>query len=86
MLLVALQWASLVAELISPVVLFVRGRWVYLAVAGMLTFHLFSEATITISFLPHVLCVLAFLPLERIPFRARQRPPVLNPNVAPANA
>jgi hypothetical protein len=66
LLLVGLQWASLVAELVSPVVLFLRGRAVYLAVAAMLSFHLFSEATITISFLPHVLCLLAFLPLERL--------------------
>ncbi len=73
LLLVVLQWATLVAELLSPVALFLRGRWVYPAVGAMLTFHLFSEATITISFLPHVLCILAFLPLERIALPARLR-------------
>jgi hypothetical protein len=73
MLLVILQWATLVAELLSPIVLFVRGNWVYLAVAAMLSFHLFSEATITISFLPHVLCVLAFLPLERLAIPSHRR-------------
>jgi hypothetical protein len=65
-LLLVLQWCTLIAELTSPVVLFLRGRMLYLAVAAMLTFHLFSEATMTISFLPHVLCLLAFLPLERL--------------------
>jgi hypothetical protein len=82
------QWGILGAELISPIVLFLRGRFVYLAVAAMLTFHLLSEATITISFLPHVLCIGAFLPLERIGARgwrwsARlgRRPAALQPGV-----
>jgi hypothetical protein len=30
----------------------------------MLAFHLFNQATLGISFLPHVLCIAAFLPLE----------------------
>ena len=60
------QWAMICGELMAPVVLFLRGRLSYLAVAGMLTFHLVSEATISISFLPHVLCILAFLPIERL--------------------
>ena len=60
------QWGIVCGELVSPVVFFLRGRFVYVAVAAMLTFHLLSEATITISFLPHVLCILAFLPLERL--------------------
>jgi hypothetical protein len=58
------QWGAITAEFLSPVVLFLRGRFVYLAVAGMLTFHLYSQLTLKISFLPHVLCILAFLPLE----------------------
>jgi hypothetical protein len=60
------QWGALCAELSSPIVLFLRGKALYVAVAAMLMFHLLSEAAITISFLPHVLCVLAFLPLERL--------------------
>jgi hypothetical protein len=74
------QWGILVGELCSPVVLILRGRGVYVAVAAMLTFHLVSEATITISFLPHVLCILAFLPLERlgrVPHRLRPDRPVV---------
>jgi hypothetical protein len=60
------QWGMIGAELSSPVVLFLRGRLIYVAVAAMLTFHLISEATIAISFLPHVLCIMAFLPIERL--------------------
>jgi Vitamin K-dependent gamma-carboxylase len=60
------QWAAICAEASSPVVLFLRGRFVYLGVAAMLGFHLFNQVTLGISFLPHVLCILAFLPLERL--------------------
>jgi len=58
------QWGAIIAEFCSPVVLLLRGRWIYLAAAGMLTFHLYSQLTLRISFLPHVLCVLSFFPLE----------------------
>jgi hypothetical protein len=60
------QWLAFAAEFFSPIVLFLRGRWLYLAAAAMLAFHAFDEATLRISFLPHVLCILAFLPIERI--------------------
>jgi hypothetical protein len=60
------QWGAICAEAISPIVLFLRGRWVYVGVAVMLAFHLFNQATLKISFLPHVLCIMAFLPLERL--------------------
>lgn len=63
------QWLMICGEALSPVVLFLRGRFVYVAVAAMLTFHLLSEATIKISFLPHVLCIMAFLPIERVAHR-----------------
>jgi hypothetical protein len=64
------QWCMICAELVSPVVLFLRGRVLYVAVAAMLAFHLISEATIAISFLPHVLCVAAFLPVEGLAWRS----------------
>lgn len=60
------QWCMICAELSSPIVLFLRGRMLYVAVAAMVSFHLVSEATISISFLPHVLCIAAFLPVERL--------------------
>jgi hypothetical protein len=40
-----------------------RARDVYLA--GFLSFHVATFATISILFLPHVVCLLAFVPLER---------------------
>lgn len=52
-------------ELASPLLL-TRGRVgrVFLLVA--VAFHLMTYATITIIFLPHVMCLLAFAPLERL--------------------
>jgi hypothetical protein len=34
--------------------------------AGLLAFHVLTFATISILFLPHVVCLLAFVPLERL--------------------
>lgn len=80
------QWGAIIAEASSPMVLFLRGRWVYLAAAGMLTFHLYSQLTLKISFLPHVLCVLSFFPLELLGVGVlrmiRWRPHALEPAVA----
>ncbi len=61
------QWGIMLMELVSPVVLFLRGRWRYAAVGVLTAFHLMVFATITIMFWPHVLCLLfAFLPTERL--------------------
>jgi hypothetical protein len=60
------QWAMFCAEMVSPIVLFLRGRLLYVAVAMMLSVHLLTQETLEISFLPHVLCVAAFLPLEQL--------------------
>jgi hypothetical protein len=84
------QWGIIVGELVSPVIFFLRGRWVYVAVAAMLSFHLVSQLTIRISFLPHVLCILAFLPLERLgpggpSTRAAERPTSLRRTASAAS-
>ncbi|MBP2704039.1 hypothetical protein JOL79_09485 [Microbispora sp. RL4-1S] len=60
------QWGILLAETASPVLFLLRGRWLYAGVAFFLGFHLITWATITIHFLPHVICLTAFLPLERL--------------------
>lgn len=78
------QWGILLAEACSPVVLFLRERWLHLAVGSMLVFHLISYLTIEISFLPHVLCVLAFLPLERLGGRSPAGVPA--PQAEPVSA
>ncbi len=73
-LLVAAQWGLLVMEVLTPVVLFVRGRALALCLALLLAFHLVTYLTIEIHFLPTILCLLAFLPLERLPLAARRTP------------
>jgi hypothetical protein len=65
MLLRAAQWGSLTLEILSPVVLFLRGRWLYVAIGCFLAFHLATFVAMGIHFLPTVVCWFAFLPLER---------------------
>lgn len=60
------QWVLLIAEFLSPVVLFLRGRALYLAIVFFLGFHLVTYLALGIHFLPTVICWLAFLPLERL--------------------
>jgi len=47
-------------------VLWLRGRWLYLAIATFCGFHLLTFAALGIHFLPTVVCWAAFLPLERV--------------------
>lgn len=73
--LVVFQYVIVALELSSPVVLFVRSDRVrYLIVAGFYLFHLMTFAAITIVFLPHLVAMLALLPLERLrPLQSLQR-------------
>ncbi|NAZ86928.1 HTTM domain-containing protein [Kineococcus sp. T90] len=66
LLLVALQWLVLVAEFLSPLVLRLRGRALAAAVLFWLAFHLGTFVMLRIHFLPTVVCLLAFAPLERL--------------------
>ena len=59
------QYVILGFELLSPVVLFVPQRWKVRIVAFFLAFHVATYAGITIMFWPHIVCLMAFLPLER---------------------
>lgn len=65
-LLIPAQWAALAMEVLSPVVLFLRGRVLYAAIGVFLLFHLTTLLTLGIHFLPVVVCWAAFLPLERV--------------------
>ncbi|MGL5911329.1 MAG: hypothetical protein ACRCZP_15125 [Phycicoccus sp.] len=65
-LVVASQWALITAEALSPALLFLRRRLLYLALAGFASFHLATWLLLRIHFLPLVVCLLAFLPLERL--------------------
>lgn len=65
-LLVAAQWGLLVMEFLTPVVLFLRGRWLAFALGVLIAFHVATYLAIEIHFLPTVVCLLAFMPLERL--------------------
>ncbi len=62
----ALQWIVLVAEFSSPVLLWLRGRALYAALAFWAGFHLSTYVMLKIHFLPLVVCLSSFLPLERL--------------------
>ena len=65
-LLIAAQWATLVFEFLSPVALFLKGKWLYGVVAFFCLFHLMTYIALGIHFLPTVICWAAFLPLEKL--------------------
>ncbi|MBW8486516.1 HTTM domain-containing protein [Actinomadura parmotrematis] len=68
------QWFTMAAEAASPALLFLRGRPLYLAVAGFAGFHAVTYALMSIHFLPHAIWLAAFLPLERLSDRLPARP------------
>jgi hypothetical protein len=59
------QWGIVIFELLSPLLLH-PGRVGRIALFVALGFHVVTYATITIIFLPHIVCLLSFLPLERL--------------------
>ena len=65
-LLIAAQWATLAFEFLSPIALFVKGKWLYGVVVFFLLFHLMTYIALGIHFLPTVICWAAFLPLEKL--------------------
>ncbi|MEO7746590.1 MAG: hypothetical protein ABIV05_10230 [Actinomycetota bacterium] len=82
-----MQWVVLVAEFCSPALLVVRGRLLWAGLAFFATFHLMTYLTIRIHFLPLVVCLTAFLPLERlVPHRLLEGTPTPRRQAAPAQA
>jgi hypothetical protein len=69
-----MQWVGFIGELLSPVVLWLKGRWQLLGALFFIGFHVANTAILLIHFLPTVVCWLAFAPLERIVpwFRSRR--------------
>jgi len=59
------QFMVITLELLTPLILVFRGRNRYVFVVLLLGFHLSTFLALTIHFLPLVICLLAFLPLER---------------------
>ena len=76
-----MQWGSILAELSSVVVLWLRGRALLGAALFWLGFHVFTVAMLYIHFAPTVVCWLAFAPLERLAPWWRARHPRLEPPV-----
>lgn len=60
------QWGLYIAEFLSPVVLFLRGKLLALAAIGFVIFHGLTFLALGIHFLPTVICWLAFFPLEKL--------------------
>ncbi|MFI2753170.1 hypothetical protein ACGIF2_07025 [Cellulomonas sp. P22] len=60
------QWGLLTIEILSPVVFWLRGRWLAVAISFFLLFHLATYLSLGIHFLPTVVCWASFMPLERI--------------------
>lgn len=66
----AFQWGLLAAELLSPVIFLVGERLRRRMVGAWYVFHAATYAAITIAFWPHLVMLLAFLPLEEYRDRA----------------
>ena len=64
-LLIGAQIGIMMFELLSPLVFVVPEKWRLRVVGFFYSFHLVTIATITISFAPHLVAMLSFLPLER---------------------
>ena len=69
-----MQWIGIIGEFLSPVVLWLKGRWQLLGALFFIGFHVANTAILLIHFLPTVVCWLAFAPMERIVpwFRSRR--------------
>jgi hypothetical protein len=67
------QWVLFTAELTSPVIFLLSERWRRRVVAAWFVFHAMTYAAITIAFWPHLVMMLAFLPLEEYAAWARGR-------------
>lgn len=82
----AFQWVIVIAELSSPVIFLVSERWRRRLVGAWYLFHASVYATITIAFWPHLVMMLAFLPLEEYAasLRRRWRPPDPRVSTTPA--
>lgn len=77
------QWVFIGFEVAAVLALRPSGRTREVVLAGIVLLHLFTWATIGISFLPHTVCITAFLPLERLHPAVRRAPPAAVTGVEP---
>lgn len=68
----AFQWVLIIAELAAPLIFFLSEKWRRRVVAAWFAFHAMTYAAITIAFWPHLVMMLAFLPLEEYADRVRR--------------
>ena len=79
------QWGIMAFELLSWTIFLLPDRWRRLMVLGWFLFHAMTYAMITIAFWPHLVMLLAFLPLEQYRdrlvarWRARRTPSEMDP-------
>ncbi|MDP9416487.1 MAG: HTTM domain-containing protein [Actinomycetota bacterium] len=66
------QWVIMVIELAAPLLFVLSEKWRRRVVVFLLGFHAMTWAMIMVIFLPHVVCLLSFLPLERLAALRRQ--------------
>ncbi len=76
------QWAFVFFELFAVCLLLRKGLLRNLAIVGVFLLHAVTYVMITISFLPHSIFLLAFLPLERW-WPGKETPPEDSPPGAP---
>jgi hypothetical protein len=67
------QWVLMAAELTAPLIFLLSERWRRRVVLGWFVFHAMTYGAITIAFWPHLVMMLAFLPLEEYAARLRER-------------
>lgn len=73
--LVVVQFGMIMGEALSPLILLMRSyRMRLFLVAGLLTFHLMTFATLRIIFLPHCIATLSILPWEQFGWFRRLQP------------
>ena len=60
------QWGVLLMETLTPALLFVRTRWQAIGAGTLVSFHLLTWLTTRIHFLPLIVCLAAFVPVERL--------------------
>lgn len=68
------QWATLLFEVATVMILVARPRQMPLIVAGLAAFHLATFLTLGIIFLPHLVALLALLPLEHLSWGLKAGP------------
>lgn len=70
----ASQYGVVALEMLAPLLLVFRGRRCAAMLTVYASFHLVTFATIGIIFLPHLVAMLVFVPLERLPVPWRRQP------------